>query len=243
MEVPGTEVFCKVEKSHKGNTVKLYHFRNPQNFVFAQAGSRGTWFPTGVKICPECNSSRQKRVSPLILEWEPGSDVVGDFAYLSGDEVVVTQKVKDALEKRFREVKFGAVKFWQEKKLHRPQKITRRSKPRIWLPYDGPTLWNVIPTKWCHLDYEKSKVSILKECATCGKTIYVHPSWPERHLVIDTTTWNGEDIFHVYEYSGGIFCTQRAKEYVEMAGFTNVAFLEDGEIFDEKKIKRRTKFG
>lgn len=48
--------------------------------------------------------------------------------------------------------------------------------------------------------------------------------------MIDPTTWNGADIFHIYEYSGGIFCTEQVKLFVENAGFTNVSFLEDGVI-------------
>jgi len=210
--------------------MKLYHFHNPNRFQFAQALRLGTWFPKGSKICPECNSSRQKRISPLIVEWESGSDVIGDFVCVGDDELVMTQKIRDSFEGRFHEIQFNSVEFWQDPKLKQPERITKRTKPRVWLPYNGPTLWDVIPMKWCHLDHEKSRVSILKVCLTCGKTIYKTPPWHERHLVMDVATWSGEDIFHIHEYSGGIFCTERVKEFVEQAQFTNITFLEDGEI-------------
>jgi len=213
--------------------MRIYHFHYRENFAFAQAGRRGTWFPPGVKICPECNRSRQARVSPLIIEWEAGSNLVGDFVWPGlGSDLVVSQSVKDSFKERFREVEYKTVEFWQDPKIKQPTKVTKRSKLRIWLPYNGPTLWDTIPIKWCHLDHGKSNVSILKVCLTCGKTIYKTPPWHERKLVIDTATWDGEDIFHIHEYPGGIFCTEQVKEFVEQAGFTNVAFLEDGEIPD-----------
>jgi hypothetical protein len=213
--------------------MKLYHFNSPENYNFAEATRRGTWYPQGVKICPECDTSRQKRVPPLIIEWEAGSEVIGDFVWPGLNlELVITDGVKNAIEGQFREIEFWPVVFFQNPKLHRPNKITKRSKPRVWLPYNGPVLWNVIPTVWCHLDHIQSNVSIAKICSTCGKTIYKIPPWYQRRLVIDRTTWNGEGIFHIYEYSGGIFCTERVKEYIEAARFNNVSFLEDGVIPD-----------
>src|SRR6266498_180348 len=210
--------------------MKIYHFHNPYDYRFAQALRRGTWYPKGATICPECNTSRQKRVSPLIIEWEPGSDVIGDFVCPGDDELVLTQKVRDVFERQFQEIEFGPVEFWQEPRLKQPKKITPRSKPRVWLPYTGPALWDVIPMKSCNLNHAKSGVSIVKECRTCGKTIYKTPPWNQRHLVVDPATWNSENIFHIHEYSGGIFCTERVKGFVEKSGFTNISFLEDGEI-------------
>ena len=213
--------------------IKLFTFDSPNNYFFAQATRHGTWYPKGSKICPECQTSRQKRVSPLVFEWEPGSDVIGDFIWPGfNNDLVVVQKVREILEGQFREIEFGPVEFWQDPKLKPPKKMTRRSKPRIWLPYTGPTLWDVIPTSWCHLDHLQSDVSIAKKCSTCGKVIYKYPKWNQRHLVVDRNTWDGEDIFHIYEYSGGIFCTERVKEFVDQGGFTNVRFSEDGIIPD-----------
>jgi hypothetical protein len=216
-----------------GHNMKLYHFQNPYNYRFAQALRRGTWYPKGATICPECRTSRQKRISPLVIEWEAGSDLIGDFVWPSGDELVVTQKLRDAFEGRFSEIEFRSVEFWQEPKLKQPKKVTSRSKPRVWLPYTGPTLWDINATKWCHLDHGKSGVTIAKECQTCGKTIYKKPPLSGRRLVVDPSTWTGEDIFHIYEYSGALFCTERVKNFVESSGFTNISFLEGGVIPEE----------
>lgn len=211
---------------------KLFHFHGIFDYRFAQAGRRGTWYPDpGPGLCRECRTSQQRRVPPLILEWEPGSDVIGDFAWLGADdEVVVTQRVRIALEGRFRGFEFRSIEFWQDPKLKRPERITRRTKPRVWLPYEGPPLWDVWVTAWCHLDLERSGEILEKECSTCGKKIYKGPPFEERYLVVDPTSWDGSDIFHVHEYPRWIFCTEQVKEFIKQTGFTNVSFLEDGEI-------------
>jgi hypothetical protein len=49
-------------------------------------------------------------------------------------------------------------------------------------------------------------------------------------LVVDITSWGGEQIFHLYENPNLLFCTEKVKIFVEQAGFTNVSFQEDGSI-------------
>jgi hypothetical protein len=213
------------------NNMKIYHFEPPENSTFAQATRRGTWYPPSSKICPECKTSRQSRVSPLIIEWEAGSTEIGDFVWPGlNTEVVVVQKVKEIFQLNFDGLEYKTIEFWENPKLIKPAAFHRKTKRRIILPYTGPTLWDVIPSSWCHLDHQLSGVSIVKECSTCGKVLYKTPPWPHRRLVVDPETWNGADIFHIYEYSGAIYCTEGVVDVVEKYKFTNVKFLEDGEI-------------
>ena len=208
--------------------IEIFHFHNPENFYFAQAGSLGTWFPPGQKPCPECTVSRQRRVPPLILEWEPGSDVVGDFVWPGfDDEVVVNQRVRDALEGRFRGFEFKPIEMWQSPRLNRP-KNPKRGKARVWLPYQGAPLWDLWVTAWCRLDIEKSGLILKKVCSTCGEKYYTNSSSENSPLVVDRSSWGGELIFHIDEYPRWIFCLQEVKEFIERAEFTNVAFLRDG---------------
>jgi hypothetical protein len=218
--------------------MKLYTFASPNNYNYAQAIRLGTWYPKDSKLCKECRVSQQMRVSPLIMEWEPGCTIVGDFVWPGlNSDLVVVQRVKEAFEIRYPEVTFGEVKFWQDPKIKQPKRKTRRSKPRIWLPYIGSTLWDVIPTHWCQLELEASGVEISKICSGCGKVIYKskkviyeRPPFPQRHLVVDKSTWNGENIFHIKQFPGGIFCTDAVKQFVEQEGYTNVRFMEEGSL-------------
>lgn len=212
--------------------MKLYHFAEPCDYRFARAGRLGTWAPDpGPGVCPECGCSRQERVYPLILEWLPDSDQVGDFTWPGlNDEVVVSQRVREAFEGAFRGFEFLPFEMYQPPKLKRPEQTTRRTRPRVWLPYEGPPLWDMQATAWCSLDHERSGVRLEKVCSTCQRPQYSGPEYDDRYLVVDPATWGGEDIFQIREYAGWIFCTERVKELVEARGFTNAGFALDGEI-------------
>jgi len=210
--------------------MKLYHLANPRNYEFASCGRRGTWGPAK-GICPECDASSQKRILPLIIEWEPWSDLVGDFSWPGfNDEVVVSEKVRKALKGNYKGLAFLEIKMYQNPKVKRPTKPSRRTRPRVWLPYVGEKLWDMQATAWCHLDLKKSRVVYKGECSTCSQKLYDTPPFDRRKLFIDTSTWKGEDIFHVREYPAWVFCTERLKAFIERAGFSNVGFELDGQI-------------
>lgn len=212
----------------------IYAVVDPNDPRFASAGRRGTWFPRpGPGPCPECTGSRQKRVSPLIIEWNPGSERFGDFIWPGfNDEIVVTQRVREALEEnRFRGIEFHPVEMIQQPKLKRPQKATKRTKPRVWLPYEGPPLWDLQPTSWCHVDLERTDIRLEKVCS-CGAHYYFRPLEGKEYIFLDPSTWDGAEIFHLYEY-GWIYCTEKFVEFIESRGFTNVHFVCRGELPDK----------
>jgi hypothetical protein len=210
--------------------MKLFHFHYSDPQVFASTVRRGTWFPKGAKLCPTCHTSTQERIDPLVIEWETGSREIGDFVWPAlNTELVVTQRVKVVFEENFPELEYSLVEFWQNTKTKVLPKHAGKTN-RIGLPYEDPLLWAVRPTKWCHVDYEKSNVKIKITCPTCNKVIFDVPNLSENHLVLDTNTWGLENIFRIHEYSGAIFCTNRVKEIVEINNFINVRFVEDGEI-------------
>jgi hypothetical protein len=213
--------------------MKFYHFTFPIVSAFAEATRRGTWYlPPGVRgICPECGRPNERRVPPLIIEWEVGSDKVGAFTWPGFDEeIVVTQDVRDLIERRFGHVTFNTIEMYQQPKLKRPERITRRTKPRVWLPYEGPPIWDMTPTKTCNLDLVKSRFHLEYVCATCQRPKYTTPRFEDRDLAIDPTTWEESDIFYIAECVGLTFCTERVVDAINGAGFTNVDFLLDGRI-------------
>lgn len=131
--------------------MKLYHFHNPHDYRYARAGRLGTW-SASKGVCLECRRSTQERIPPLILEWLPDSDQIGDFVWPAiDDEVVVAQHVRDALRSSFVGFQFEVVEMYQDPKLRPPRRVSGRTKPRVWLPYAGPTLWDLRPTGWCDL--------------------------------------------------------------------------------------------
>ena len=67
-------------------------------------------------------------------------------------------------------------------------------------------------------------------CALCnpwgGTTDHIH------RLVLDTSEWNGVDVFKIYPFSGKVFVSERFYEFVQMNGFTNFN-LVDVEVFQQ----------
>ncbi len=62
------------------------------------------------------------------------------------------------------------------------------------------------------------------------------PNWkprePGKGLFISRSAIYGYPIFFAEEFSTPIFCTDEFKRFIEEHGFTNIDFLEWGEIVD-----------
>ncbi len=186
-----------------------------------------------------------------VVEWLEGSDIVCSFVWPARlvAEVLVTQEVRDALQDC--EVEFLPVEFYQDPKLKRPKRITKRTKPRIWLPYEGPPLYDLWVTTWVHADLEHSSLHLVEACPVCGHKAYTvegieerkhrydqvkkdlvelhNPREEGRGVYIQQEALGGAGIFRLYEMPGWILCTERVKAVIEDRGFTNVWFLEVGD--------------
>lgn len=232
--------------------MKLYRFHNPQDYRFAEAGVRGTWYPEpSPGLCPQCGASQLKRIPPLIIEWLPGSDKIGDFVW-PGREIVVSQQVREVLEEQFEGFEFKPVEMWQNLALRRPQQVNKRTKPRIWLPYVGPPLCDLWITTWVHLDTEQSSIQLIKACEVCGYKEYevkgveikksqwnstkndldkIHiPRVEGKGIYIPDNDLQGADVFRVFEVPAWVFCSEKVKSTIEAKEFNNISFLEVGDI-------------
>jgi len=228
--------------------MKIWRFTSPRDNKYATAGRRGSWTngsETGA--CPECSSSRQQRAQPLILVWEPGSDVVGDFVWPGfGSEVVATEPVFDALESRFAGFERGSIEMVEE-----PDLAAQGSRPRVSLPYEGPPLYELWTTAWASADIDRSTVRLDRRCGTCGTEFWEVDGvehWdsvfdpgkrqlvrtrvsrdPQFGIYLRGENLAGADIFRVTQFPGWVFCTDPVRELVRERTFTNVDFMEMGE--------------
>lgn len=215
--------------------MKLYYLADPHDYQFAQAGRRGTWTPS-TGACPICGDPRQRRIPPLVIEWLPDSERVGDFTWPGfNDEIVVSQRVRDGLQDTFGHLAFHPIEMVQDRRLKRPKRPTRRTKPRVWLPYQGPPLWDMQATAVCRLDMAESGVRVDRVCPGCGAVFYAGPPLGKRRLVVDKSTWRGEGIFRIAEFDAPTYCTEQAKQYIEQQMWTNVTFRLDGEVPDQNQ--------
>jgi hypothetical protein len=226
--------------------MRIWRLADPADDSYATAGRRGSWTePTGVGPCPECSASRQQRAQPLVMVWEPGSDVIGDFVWPGfGSEVVVTDPVLVRLS-RFTGFEPGPLEFVDEPDLG--------SGPgrRVGLPYAGPELHELWTTTWIDADLERSTMEQEGSCSACG-----FESWHVDGVEHWDTAWDtheqelertrvaraagrgvyvrgadlgGADIFRVRQLPGWVLCTDMVRDLVRERRFSNVDFLEMGD--------------
>lgn len=216
--------------------MKLWSFCDPGNYKYARASRRGSW-----------EGSPSRRVKPLIIEWEPGSDLVGDFTWPGvNSEVIVKESVANVLHAAdVPGFELGPVHMQENSE---PAK-RRSKKPQITLPYSGPQLWELWVPVRVNIDRERTTIEEIKrkDGTVDHKLIgYQHEetSWDQlrmelikqmhqrvegQGLFVPTTT----GIFRVEEYPGFILCTDAVKRLIEEHDFTNVSFLEMGDVIDK----------
>lgn len=210
--------------------MRLYFLSDTYDREFARPSRRGTWYPKDIGgACPECTGSLQRRIPPLVVEWEPGSIRIPDFMWPGLlDDIIVTERVRQSfLAHGIRGAEYLPVEMLQDPKLKRPTRKNRGTKPRIWLPYEGEPLWDLWVTATCVLDGTNAQMKLMRECQTCGLRRYDQDSGFE----IDPTSWHGEHIFHFLDgrYLFTWNCvTEDMVDLIKECGFTNVTFKEAG---------------
>jgi hypothetical protein len=219
--------------------VKLWRFHDPADPAYRAASRRGAWSTSAGGVCPECTASRQQRIQPLLLEWEPGAEIVGDFVWPGfGSEVVATDRAAAVL-RQFPGFEFGPVEVVAS---------APGSDQRVELRGVAPGLHEVWVTSWVHLDPVRSTARLTKTCGTCGAE-YWEVDGVERVVSdYDPATrqlirgrrprHRGEGvfiaepavgIFRLHELPGWVFCTDEVVQAIREAGLTNVDFLQVGE--------------
>jgi len=236
--------------------MKIWQMKEPYESNFACFDLEGTWknIDSRTGLCPECTAPPRKiRVKPIVISWEPGSDVIGDFIWsMGGSFPLVQEHVFAKLKQRFSGFEAGPVKMVQAPELKRPVRRSKRVKPRVRLPYKGPPLCELWITVSFRADLNASTIRRVEKCSTCGYQRWevdgietIKSRWNKDRMALDkihTLRAPGQglfvrkadlgeaDIFEVREIDDCILCTDRAKEFVEHHNFSNVSFLEAGNV-------------
>jgi len=216
--------------------MKIWSLDNPADRKFAYATTIGA-----------CWDEKQKvRRQPLIVEWEPGSTVIGDFNVCFWG-VFVKREVADEL------IRLGARGFepGPVDVRENSERNKRRAKNRLSFPYEGPPLAELWVTKWVSMDPEKTTYELetlsdgkvrkrligipRKETDWNRETFESTDRWiprePGKGLYVKASELGGCHLFSVCDFPiGGPLCTDEFKKLVESKGYTNVAFREIGEV-------------
>lgn len=214
--------------------MKLWRLSDPSDFRYARASRRGTW-----------EGTPPRRVQPLVIEWEPDSEVVGDFVWPGFDtDIVIAERVGKALK----EAGVTGFELAPVRMVENSEKSKRTSRrPGVKLPYAGPQLWELWVTAWAELDRKRSTVKVVGTQPDGTEQYEVsgvegrEAIWDQQRLELVKKRRPRIDgqglfvrteagIFRAAEFPGWIFCTDETKELIESHDFTNVSFLEMGEV-------------
>jgi hypothetical protein len=146
----------------------------------------------------------------------------------------------------------GPVEMHQDPKLKKPRP-PRRAIPRIWLPYEGPPLFDLRITHCLPADPEKSSVTLARACGTCDWRRYDvagiqrrETTWdkerlfvkqihilrePGRGIYVSESGLVAAGLFRVHEFPAWMLCTDSARRRIERASLSNISFSEVGDTF------------
>lgn len=207
-----------------------------------------------VRPCAGClQGAKLRTIYPIVIEWSPGSNLIGDFTWPGSGRSVVKANVFETISSKFSMVRAEVVEMFQDPKLKVP-KNKKRAKPRIWLPYDGPSLVELIPTYVVNAHANTSWVVAFR-CDVCGSEMkrldgyeqkehrwdqrkqdlvpFFVPREPGKGVFVRQEQIVQHPIFFVEKLLPWIFCTDEFKHLIEDQGFSNIDFLEYGEVIDE----------
>ena len=188
---------------------------------FAHFSALGTW--SDGKECKICGAHTYEYIPPLLVRWEPSTEIIGDFSWDGPFGYLFI--VKDHVAKFLRAMIFGCDFYSVE---YVPPKQKRKIKCCPY-PYEGTELkWGKCNT-FVDLDLQASEVSIRESCSVCGTVDY---TFRNNGIVIPRRNWRGEKMFRITTNGKSLatFVTEEGRSLIEDAGFSNVAFAEAGEI-------------
>jgi hypothetical protein len=189
---------------------------------FAHFSVLGTWADER-EPCKVCGWHWQTLVAPLLLQWEPSTDVIGDFSWDGpfGYTFVVKAHVAHALKAIQFECYFHPVEYVKPE----------RKRKTVQFPDQGPRLFWVQCSTRLELDPAASGVKLESSCSACGDVRY---TFRNNGILIPASAWSGQRLFRITTNgrSDATFVTQEGRRLIENAGLSNISFSEAGQIGD-----------
>lgn len=190
-------------------------------------------------------------ILPRVIEWEPGADQIGDFVSVTG-ALILRRELAEELQKQFGGFEIETIGMHQRKGLKAPTRQNRRTKPRVWLPYDGPPLCVLRVTQGVVADAEKSTLKYCGHDELVGEIydlqgVGYYISNNDKYSLTSPNAYflrtNNNGIFvpkSQISKSGLIFCkgikgkficTDDFRKYIQKKNYSNILFSEIGEAF------------
>jgi hypothetical protein len=191
---------------------------------YAHFSVLGTWYPVPGTVCAACGSHNQILVEPLVVKWEPSSNVVGDFSWDGpfGYVFIIRENVETFLRSHKCDVACASVKYVETES-------ALVDGERVAVPQQRDKLrWACCNTR-IKLEMEASNVFVKVQCELCGTRTY---TFRRDGIVIKGGEWHGEMMFRIVTNgkSQATFVTEEGMHLLRSARFTNISFTHAGEI-------------
>lgn len=211
-------------KQYNIKTMKIYKIRPLSNPIYASIHAQMRQpFEQGERIRVTWNDYLSK------------GNLVPDFLYSS--YVICKREIAMELKQKFKSLEIGELEWHKN-----PKEIVAKDIRRLkWLPKEEVDLVHI---------YSKINIPILPQSTVIiskgndGKdwikdyigeeTLFGTKHTPRelgKGIFIDKRELGGYDFFRI-EKSTFLLCTENVKEYIEKRGFSNVLFLEVGDIIE-----------
>jgi hypothetical protein len=201
---------------------RVEHLATMRSVPYAHFSALGTWVSQR-DPCNACGWHWQDYGEPLLVQWEPSTDAIGDFSWDGpfGYLFLVKEHVAEFLRVNHYKCNFLSVEYVAPE--------GKGKAKRDPYPNNGPKVMWVVCNSFVDLDMEASAVVVTESCSVCGKLNY---TFRNKGIIIRRTNWNGERMLRITTNGSSLatFVSEEGRELIERQRLSNVAFSEAGEI-------------
>lgn len=218
---------------------RIWLFADPHDDNFASAVREGTW---------EKINGKDVRVSPLVLGWERGSDVVPDFLHLSCEgDWAIQERVLKELQERFGGIEGGPVEIippkWKPKrrKAHAEDVLTIWSQDlrlvdlqivhRVDIDWNRSCIRRIVEDGKVLLEVVGGELPRTSVNPETGFMTRRTPRAKGGGIFVKESLLDGYSFFKVNQFPIWSLCTNAARDFILEKQYTNIDFFEVGELF------------
>jgi hypothetical protein len=167
--------------------------------------------------CPKCGSyiGAMPVLPPMRVELETWGRQFGDLAFDGSNNVLVSQRFKEAFQSSGLT---GLFEFW-------PAEIVKLVARRGKMPHSVPNYFLAVPGRSRAVVDDRASGIDYKERWTCEECRSGY-RMRLRKLVLEPNSWSGEDVFIARGLPGTIITSERFKEFCDRHVFSNCLLIE-----------------
>jgi hypothetical protein len=193
-----------------------------KSVAYAHFSALGTWVSQR-EPCEACKWHWQRLGPPLLVKWQPSTEVIGDFSWDGplGYTFVVKENVAKSLRAMRFECDFLPVEYVEPELLGKSKCVP--------FPYEGVKLLWTSCKSFVDLDMHASEVTITKSCSVCGDVRY---TFRYDGIIVRARELHSQMMFRIRSNgnSDATFVTEEGRQMMQREGFTNIAFSEAGRV-------------